>query len=133
RPVLVHGDYRPANLLVAEGRLEVLLDWELAHLGDPIEDVGWYCTPIYGREHFIPGRWELADFLRCYRERSGITVDPDRLRFWQTLAAYKLAALGLAAVRIFCDGDSTRPPSAVGPVIAAVLRTIGPPPAPGGR
>jgi aminoglycoside phosphotransferase (APT) family kinase protein len=129
----VHGDFRPANGLVHDGRLEVLLDWEFAHIGDPIEDVGWYCNPLYRREHFIPGRWEPADFLRVYSERSGIAVDPEPLRFWEVLAVYKLAALALAAVRMFCDGDTTRPPSAVHPVIGALLADIDAPVATGGR
>ncbi|MGH3636470.1 MAG: phosphotransferase family protein, partial [Mycobacterium sp.] len=47
RIVVVHGDFRPANILIDKGRLNVLLDWELAHLGDPLDDLGWYTTPLY--------------------------------------------------------------------------------------
>lgn len=109
RDVLVHGDFRPANVLVDEGRVRVLLDWELAHLGDPLDDLGWYCAPLYAREHFIPGAWTQKDFLRRYAERTGIDVDPGALRFWQTFTVFRLAVIALQGVRIFCEGGSDRP------------------------
>lgn len=55
REVVVHGDFRPANMLVEAGGLTAVLDWELAHRGDPAEDLGWYLAPVYRHEHFIPG------------------------------------------------------------------------------
>jgi aminoglycoside phosphotransferase (APT) family kinase protein len=78
RTTLVHADFRPANVLVHQGKTEVVLDWEFAHLGDPIEDVGWYTAPIYRREHFVRGAWEVDDFLDRYAEHSGITVERPR-------------------------------------------------------
>jgi tRNA A-37 threonylcarbamoyl transferase component Bud32 len=40
--VLVHGDFGPQNMLFdASGHLAALVDWEFAHLGDPIEDLAW--------------------------------------------------------------------------------------------
>lgn len=109
RDVLVHGDFRPANVLVDQGEIRVLLDWELAHLGDPLDDLGWYCAPIYTNEHFIPGTWAQEDFLRRYTERTGVTVDPRALRFWQTLTVFRLSVMALQGVRIFCEGASDRP------------------------
>lgn len=109
RLALVHGDFRPANVLVNDGHVEVLLDWELAHLGDPLDDLGWYCAPLYRAEHFIPGAWDKQDFLRHYAERTGFDVDPEALRFWQTLTVFRLAVIALQGVRIFCEGESDRP------------------------
>jgi len=125
RLALVHGDYRPANALIHDGRVEALLDWEFAHLGDPLEDVGWYCAPLYRREHFIPGRWEQPDFLRRYTDLTGIEVSTAALSFWQTLAMFKLAVLALTAVRIFCAGDSRRPAAPAGTLVREVLRAAG--------
>ena len=88
RTVVVHGDFRPANVLVEDGHVTALLDWEFAHLGDPAEDLGWYTTPIYAGEHFIPDRWGSGDFLARYCARLGdraADVAPDRLHFWQVL------------------------------------------------
>jgi aminoglycoside phosphotransferase (APT) family kinase protein len=116
RQVLIHGDFRPANVLISGGEATVLLDWELAHLGDPLDDVGWYCTPLYRTEHFVPGAWQQEDFLRRYAERSGVTVDPEALRFWQTLAVFRLAIMALQAARAFCEG-SDRPAAPAGALI----------------
>lgn len=121
REVLVHGDFRPANVLVHDGAAQVLLDWELARLGDPLDDLGWYCAPLYAAEHFIPGVWEQRDFLRRYTELTGIPVDPAALRFWQVLAMFRLAVIALQGIRIFCAGESDRPAAPAGALIARVL------------
>lgn len=109
RLVLVHGDFRPANVLVHNGSVEVLLDWELAHLGDPLDDLGWYCAQVYTREHFIPGVWEQSDFLKRYQELTGTTVPAESLLFWQVLSLFRLAVIALQGVRIFCTGETDRP------------------------
>ncbi|HWD05866.1 MAG TPA: phosphotransferase family protein [Kribbella sp.] len=124
RLVLVHGDFRPANVLVHNGAVEVLLDWELAHLGDPLDDLGWYCAPVYTREHFIPGVWEQDDFLKRYRELTGTAVPADALLFWQVLALFRLAVIALQGIRIFCAGETDRPaapPTALLRLLAGIV------------
>jgi aminoglycoside phosphotransferase (APT) family kinase protein len=121
RQVLVHGDFRPANVLVDAGRLAVLLDWELAHLGDPLDDLGWYTAPLYAREHFIPGAWSCQDLLRRYTERTGIRVDPSALRFWQVLSTFRLAVIALTGIRAFVEGGSDRLAAPATAVIRQVL------------
>lgn len=121
RRALVHGDYRPANALVVDGDITALLDWEFAHLGDPLEDVGWYCTPVYRHDHFIPGSWEESDFVQYYTERNDMVVDLPALRFWQVLAMYKLAALALTGIRIFVQEGAHRPASPVEGFVRTVL------------
>lgn len=108
RPVLVHGDFRPANVLVEGGRLSAVLDWELAHVGDPYEDLGWHLAPVYRHEHFIPGVWQPDDFLARYERSSGHSVDRKAVRFWSVFAMYKLVVIGFAAVRALTAGDHTR-------------------------
>ena len=123
RIVVVHGDFRPANVLVEGGHVTALLDWEFAHLGDPVEDLGWYTAPIYAGEHLIPDRWDRDDFLARYRGRLGdgaTDVAPDRLHFWQVLAMFKLGAIALAGIAAFLEGDTDR---AAGPV-SDLLRSI---------
>jgi aminoglycoside phosphotransferase (APT) family kinase protein len=119
RPALVHGDFRPANVLVGDdGRITALLDWEFAHLGDPAEDLGWYTTPLYAQEHGIPDRWSTQDFL----DRCGAgDVSPERLRFWQVLALFKLSAIALIGVASFLSAESDR---ASGPVDALVRTAV---------
>ncbi|SNR91112.1 Predicted kinase, aminoglycoside phosphotransferase (APT) family [Haloechinothrix alba] len=124
RLTLVHGDFRPANVLVNHGHVEVLLDWELAHLGDPLDDVGWYSAPLYRSEHFIPGVWEQRDFLCRYVEHTGFEVDPEALRFWQTLTIFRLAVIALQGVRIFCEGESDRPAGPLPKVLTEQLVAV---------
>jgi aminoglycoside phosphotransferase (APT) family kinase protein len=84
-PRLVHGDFRLGNLLVDQGRLSGVLDWELAHLGDPHEDLAYGCMTVWrfsrpDRPAF--GLVSFADWLEAYRSAGGGEVDPARLRFW---------------------------------------------------
>jgi len=106
--VLVHGDFRPANMLVADGRITALLDWELAYVGDPLADLGWYLAPTYRSEHFIEGHWSERDFLKRYEEVRGVHVDRRALRFWMVFAHYKLATMANAAMKAFLAGDAGR-------------------------
>lgn len=105
---VVHGDIKPGNVLFDGNRVQVLLDWETVHLGDPAEDVGWVTNPIRQREHQIPGRWEVNELVSAYEDRTDRTVDREALRFWQVLANYKLAAIAMTGVRSFCDGRTLR-------------------------
>ncbi len=84
-PRLVHGDFRLGNLLVDQGRLAGVLDWELAHLGDPHEDLAYGCMTVWrfsrpDRPAF--GLSLMADWLAAYRDAGGGEADPERLRFW---------------------------------------------------
>lgn len=122
--VLVHGDYRPANMLVHDGRLAVVLDWELAHLGDPLDDLGWYTAPLYRREHFIPQHWEQRDLLDRYTARTGREMDPDHLHFWQVFSTFRLAIIALSGVRAFVAGGSDRAAAPAQFVIGQVLAAM---------
>jgi aminoglycoside phosphotransferase (APT) family kinase protein len=124
RLVLVHGDFRPANILVQDGTVAVLLDWELAHLGDPVDDLGWYCAPVYTREHFIPGRWEKSEFLDRYSRLTGIQVTSAALRFWELLSMFRLAVIALQGVRILCAGATDRPAAAPTALLRMVAETV---------
>jgi aminoglycoside phosphotransferase (APT) family kinase protein len=108
RMTLVHGDFRPANMLVDNGAVSAVLDWEFAGVGDPIEDLGWYLTPFYSAEHIIPGHFEEADAIAVYEAASGIRVEHARLRFWKVFAMFKLAYMTVAALRWMVDGDASR-------------------------
>ncbi len=84
-PVLNHGDYRMGNLLVEGSALTGVLDWELAHFGDPHEDLAFGCMAVwrfarYDRPALGLGR--LADYIAAYEAESGTRVDPARFRFW---------------------------------------------------
>jgi len=107
--VLVHGDFKPGNALVRGDHVGVVLDWETAHLGDPLEDLGWITNPVRRREHQIPGVWERDQIVARWSERTGFRVDPAELSWWNVLANYKLAVIGLTGVAEFIDGNMDRP------------------------
>jgi len=83
-PVLVHGDFRNGNIMVSpEDGLVALLDWELAHLGDPMEDLGWPCVPSwrFGQHHNpVGGFGARADLYDAYSAAGG-TINEDAARF----------------------------------------------------
>ena len=107
--VLVHGDFKPGNALVQGDHLSLVLDWETAHLGDPLEDLGWITNPVRQREHQIPGAWERPQIVARWSERTGYSVDADALLWWNVLANYKLAVIGLTGVAEFIDLRMDRP------------------------
>lgn len=124
RPVLVHGDFRPANILVDGGRMSAILDWELAFIGDPVADLAWHLAPYYRAEHFIDGHWTPRDFIRRYEQASGTRVDPERLRYWIVFSHYKLAGMAQAAIGAFLGGDSQRVASRPVRIIRPMLERV---------
>jgi aminoglycoside phosphotransferase (APT) family kinase protein len=106
--VLVHGDFKPGNALMRGDDVHVMLDWETAHLGDPIEDLGWITNPVRAREHQIPRAWERADIVAYWSAATGFTVEPAELVWWNVLANYKLSVITLTGVGAFVDGRFDR-------------------------
>ena len=105
---LVHGDFKPGNVLLADGDVTAVLDWETAHLGDPHEDLGWVTNPLRAFEHSIAGAWEPDDLLQRWSQRTGMAVDADRVRWWQVLANVKLSVMVLTGIHSFLERRSAR-------------------------
>lgn len=108
-PVLVHGDYRVENVLVDRGSVSAVIDWELAHIGSPEEDIAWYLLHRYRHDHLIDGYWTRAEFLARYNARSERSVTENDLRFWSMLGLYKSAAIALTASAAFITSESNQP------------------------
>lgn len=84
-PVLNHGDFRLGNILAEDGHLTGVLDWELAHFGDPHEDLAFGCMAVWRFARYdrpALGLGSLEDYFAAYEAESGRTVDRDRFRFW---------------------------------------------------
>jgi aminoglycoside phosphotransferase (APT) family kinase protein len=97
-PVLCHGDFRTGNFLAAEGRFTALLDWEFAGWGDPDEDLGWFCSRCWrfgADEREAGGIAPRAALLSGYAAESGRNPSPDRLRYWEAMAALKWLVVAL--------------------------------------
>jgi aminoglycoside phosphotransferase (APT) family kinase protein len=104
---LCHGDYRIGNFMVADGRINAVFDWELAHVGDPVEDLAWAGLRLFrGRSPLVSQLLSWDETLARYRERTGLVVDADVLRFWTVLGMVKAAAPHIRAARAFEDGRS---------------------------
>lgn len=108
RVTLVHGDYRTGNFLVHAGRITGVLDWEMVHLGDPLEDVAWVCLRSWrwAGDARVGGVVPRAEFYRLYNEAGGAKIDEDAVRFWEVLGNVKLAAIFLTGARSFTEGRS---------------------------
>jgi aminoglycoside phosphotransferase (APT) family kinase protein len=100
RVSIVHGDLRFGNLLYEDGHINALLDWEMVHLGDPIEDLAWAYRSLWSLEKFLP----LDDFLGEYEAAAGTPVDRDHLLFWRLFGELKHSVISLTAARSFADG-----------------------------
>ncbi len=92
---VVHGDFRMGNFLVDTTGLRGILDWELAHLGDPAEDLGWLSARAwrFGGSGEVGGFCRLDEFLRHYEASSGRAIDPGTVRWWQVYATLKWAVI----------------------------------------
>ena len=89
---LVHGDYRVGNFLAEGGRITAILDWELVHLGDPLEDLSWMGLRIFGGSGgVIGGLFDREAVLARYAASTGIEIDRDRLAYYDVLSLYKCA------------------------------------------
>ncbi|NNE48727.1 MAG: phosphotransferase family protein [Altererythrobacter sp.] len=84
-PVLNHGDYRMGNILAQDGHLTGVLDWELAHFGDPHEDLAFGCMAVWRFARYdrpALGLGSLVEYFAAYEAESGRTVDRERFRYW---------------------------------------------------
>jgi aminoglycoside phosphotransferase (APT) family kinase protein len=89
---VVHGDFRLGNLIVDESGLAAVLDWELVHCGDPLEDLGWFCVRAwrFGEDaRPAAGLGLIKDFVASYERAGGRHVDWDALRWWQVLGTLR--------------------------------------------
>ena len=108
RPVLVHGDFRNGNLMISPAAgLVGVLDWELAHLGDPAEDLGWICVNSWrfgGWRDPVGGFGVYQDLLDGHAAAGGAPVSLERLLFWQALGSLKWGVMCLMMYASFASG-----------------------------
>jgi aminoglycoside phosphotransferase (APT) family kinase protein len=113
---LVHGDYRSGNFLYDErGDIKGILDWEMAHIGDPLEDLAWSLDPLWcwPEKHLAGGLLPRADAVAIWERASGLTVDRDAFRWWQVFASLKAVAIWISSTQDFAEGSSKEPILAV--------------------
>jgi aminoglycoside phosphotransferase (APT) family kinase protein len=92
RRAVVHGDFRHGNFIVGPDGVRAILDWELAHIGDPMEDLGWLCVNAWRfgvRDKPVGGFGEYEDLIAGYEGAGGAPVDRSALLWWETLGTLK--------------------------------------------
>lgn len=90
KPAVCHGDYRCGNFLfLPDGTISAVLDWEMCHVGDPLEDVAWAINPMWTIERHLP----LEEGLAIWQMVSGLKADPRALEWWRLFAAVKACAI----------------------------------------
>jgi aminoglycoside phosphotransferase (APT) family kinase protein len=95
-PRLVHGDFRLGNFIVDAEGLAAVIDWELAHLGDPAEDIGWLCIRSWrfgNDEEPVAGVGQLDEFIGAYEAAGGAPVSRERVRYWEAFGNVKWAVI----------------------------------------
>ena len=96
RPAVIHGDYRLGNFIVDGSGLAAVIDWELAHGGDPVEDIGWLIIRSWrfgNDDRPVAGIGALEPFLDAYEQAGGTRPDEERLLWWEAMGNVKWAVI----------------------------------------
>jgi aminoglycoside phosphotransferase (APT) family kinase protein len=106
-PAVLHGDFRMGNLIIDRDGIAAVLDWELAHLGDPARDLAYLCTPSWRFGHYdkAVGGFDRVDaLLAAYRAESGRAIPPERLRYWLVFSSLWWGLVCLAMGQLWRGG-----------------------------
>lgn len=109
---VVHGDYRTGNFLYDEqGRIHGILDWEMAHLGDPLEDLGWSLNRVWcwARDDRRGGLIAREDAIAIWEKASGLKADPDALHWWELFATVKGQGIWVSSAHAWETGANKDP------------------------
>ncbi len=103
---VVHGDFRLGNVIVDTSGLQAVIDWELAHLGDPMEDLGWLCTPAWRFGSRLPaaGVGTREQLFTAYSEEAGVEVDPDVVRWWEVNGILRWGIICVTQAHVHTSG-----------------------------
>ncbi len=106
RTTLVHGDFRLGNMIVGPDGLRAVIDWELAHVGDPMEDLGWLCVKAwrFGATPPVAGLGEYDDLFASYEASGGSPVDPTVVHWWEVLGTWKWAIMCIVQASVHLTG-----------------------------
>jgi aminoglycoside phosphotransferase (APT) family kinase protein len=103
---LVHGDFRHGNLIIGPHGIRAVLDWELAHIGDPMEDLGWICVNSwrFGEIDKPVGGFGSREELFDGYESAGRRVDSDRVMFWEVMGTLRWGVMCCGMMQRFRVG-----------------------------
>ncbi|MEX2159786.1 MAG: phosphotransferase family protein [Dehalococcoidia bacterium] len=110
RRTLVHGDYRIGNIIFGPDGVHAVIDWELAHAGDPMEDLGWICVRSWrfgSDDKPVGGIGTREEFWRAYEAAGGFPVDAEHVRFWELFGNLRWGIICISQAKTYLDGNST--------------------------
>ena len=105
---LVHGDFRNGNLMIGPDGVRAVLDWEIAHVGDPMEDLGWICTNAwrFGMvDKPVGGFGEREDLWAGYEAAGGAAVKRDHALFWEVFGSMRWGVMCASMAAAFRGAD----------------------------
>jgi len=114
---LVHGDFRNGNLIIDENGIAAVLDWEIAHFGSPVEDLGWLCVPSwrFGRIDDVAGGFgSVEQLIEGFETAGGSRVDRHALHFWTVLGTLMWGLVCVRTALEFRAGRFAVEPAVIG-------------------
>jgi aminoglycoside phosphotransferase (APT) family kinase protein len=109
-PRLVHGDFRNGNFIFGPDSVRAVLDWELAHRGDPMDDLAWLCINSWrfgAIDKPVGGIGEREELYSAYEEASGLVIDRPTVNFWEVLGTLRWGTFCAAMIEWIHGGDTS--------------------------
>lgn len=109
---VVHGDFRTGNFLYDEnGRIHAILDWEMSHLGDPLEDLGWSLSRVWcwARDDRRGGLLPREQAIQIWEKASGLTAAPAAIHWWELFASVKGQGIWVSSAHAWETGENKDP------------------------
>jgi len=109
RLCLVHNDFRNGNLIVNSSGVAAVLDWEIAHIGNPMQDLGWICVNSWrfgNSQHPVGGFGQVQDMLEGYKAVTGMEITEKELKYWIVLGSYMWSIMTLIMANSWRNGES---------------------------
>jgi aminoglycoside phosphotransferase (APT) family kinase protein len=105
---VVHGDYRVGNFLYTKQGIHGIVDWEMAHLGDPLEDIAWSFMEAWewARDGKKGGIIDADEAIRAYEDAAGFKVDRDALHWWEVFSGVKAQGIWVTGTDSYQKGQT---------------------------
>jgi aminoglycoside phosphotransferase (APT) family kinase protein len=104
---LVHGDFRNGNMIYGSDGVRAVLDWEVAHVGDPAEDLAWICAPPwrFGElDRPVGGLGSRQQLFEAFEAATGERIDPARVHYWEVMGSLRWGVSCASMLDWFASG-----------------------------
>ena len=108
-PAVVHADFRMGNVMVGPKGVTAVLDWELTHIGDPLQDLGWLCVRAWRfsrPDRPVAGLGDRDALLDAYARHSGVEVAAEDLRWWELFGNLRWGVICVMQAHVHLSGTT---------------------------